>query len=615
MRRRRLLLILGGLGGLLVLGGVAVFRLADAASDLRQGERAVDAASTALIDGRIGDARESLADAERAVLDANATLQSSISLDVLGLLPGVQQNLEALTDSVEIAATVVHGGQRILATTDELEGPDGTLQVSLSAGSIPLDGVRDARSEVRALLDQLGEVDDDEGSALLLPATRELRRTVAAEAIHRRAQLDRVDRGLTLLNELVGGDRPRRYLLAVANTAEMRGTGGMMLNYGVLEGADGGVDLTAFGRVDELMIATAQTTEDAGLPADYARRWKGFDITREWRNATMSGDFTLVAPVLAQMYERATGLRADGVIQVDPAGLAAILQSVGPVTVPELGEVDAENVEALVLNEAYRRFPDVQERTDVLGDVAEAAFRRLVDGDFASVRSLAEPLVDAVDGRHVMVHSDTPRVGSVIASFGADGSLPDVETKDYAHLTVQNMSGNKLDYYVDTGLAVRGRRPGGEIGSWGVDITLTNTAPVGERTPRYIFGPFEESFTAGTYRAAVTLYLPEGTSLESASDTPYRLEPSLQTEDGRPLVGFWIDVPAGQSRTVSLDLRMAPRPPDETYELLLVPSARVRPTTASVRIETDDGTAVAEVVLDRPWVVNDLGPARPISGV
>ena len=225
---------------------------------------------------------------------------------------------------------------------------------------------------------------------------------------------------------------------------------------------------------------------------------------------------------------------------------------------------------------------------------------------------MAEPIVEAVDGRHIMVHSSSSEVGSAIAFFGADGSLPDVDTQDYAHLTVQNLSGNKLDYYLDTGLQVTGQRPGGEIGSWQVDITLTNNAPVGERTPRYIFGPFDDSLTAGSYRAAVTLYLPEGTSLESASDAPYRLPPSLQTENGRPLVGFWIDVPAGEPRTVSLDLRLAPRPHDKAYELLLVPSARVRPTTASIRIDTGKGNAVADVALDRPWVVTDLGKARPL---
>ena len=342
MTKRRVFIALGLLGLVALVGGVAAWRLVDAARDLRRGDRAIDAASTALVDGRIAAAQSSLADAERAVLDANSTLQSSASLRVLGLLPVVRQNLDSLTESVGLAATVIHGGQRILSTADQLEGPDGTLQVSLTAGSIPLDAVREARTEVQALLDQLADVDESDGSALLLPSTRTLRRTVTEEIVQRRAQLDRAYHGLTLLNDLVGGDRPRRYLLAVANTAEMRGTGGMMLNYGVLEGSDGGIELTDFGRVDQLVVAAPQSPADAGLPDDYARRWDGFDITREWRNATMSGDFTLVAPVLEKMYLRATGLPADGVIQIDPTGLAALLESVGPVTVPELGEVNAE---------------------------------------------------------------------------------------------------------------------------------------------------------------------------------------------------------------------------------------------------------------------------------
>ena len=60
------------------------------------------------------------------------------------------------------------------------------------------------------------------------------------------------DTGSGVLADLVGGHGDRTpYLVAVANTAEMRGAGGMILSYGVL-GSDGKVELSHFGRIDEL---------------------------------------------------------------------------------------------------------------------------------------------------------------------------------------------------------------------------------------------------------------------------------------------------------------------------------------------------------------------------
>ena len=48
-------------------------------------------------------------------------------------------------------------------------------------------------------------------------------------AAERQPQLDAVSRGLELLGDIAGTDAPQRFLIAVANTAEMRGGGGMIL--------------------------------------------------------------------------------------------------------------------------------------------------------------------------------------------------------------------------------------------------------------------------------------------------------------------------------------------------------------------------------------------------
>ncbi|WP_436793927.1 DUF4012 domain-containing protein [Actinospongicola halichondriae] len=589
-------------------GVLGAFNLVGASRSLRDAERHVGQAAAAIRDGRIEDARRSLAAAELGIADANESLHAP-SLALAGMVPVVQQNLASLRESVELAAVVVHGGGRILSTADQLEGPDGTLQVSLAEGTVPIDALAIARKEVEALLIEIPRNLDDSGGTFLLGPTRELHDAVRDEARARRVELERLDRGLAILDELVGGDRPRRYLVAVANTAEMRGTGGMMLNYGVLEGSGGTIELRDFGRVEELDVAVPVPPDSVGLPEDLLDRWDGFDLTREWRNTTVSADLPLVAPALQAMYERATGLPADGVIQIDPTGLARILDVVGPVLVEELGVVDAGNIEALVLNEAYTLFPGVEERSDVLGNVAEAAFRRLVEGEFPSVRDLAEAVSTAVDGRHLLVHSSSTDVENSIASFGADGSLPPADLLDSFHLTVQNVSGNKLDYYLDTSIELRGERVAGEVGELTAAVTVTNTAPPGVTEPRYVFGPISDEQEAGLYRGVVTLYLPTGSSLASSSGGPFRLAPSLQTEDGRPLISAWIDVPAGESRTMEFDLRLAPTAEGD-YEIRLVPSPRVRPTMASVSVATGSGMVQGDVELDRTWVLSVSGSSE-----
>ena len=403
------------------------------------------------------------------------------------------------------------------------------------------------------------------------------------------------------MTELAGGNGDRNYLLAIANTAEMRGSGGMVLNYGVLNGSGGHPRPHEFGRIDEL--AFAGPVDVPLMPVDYLDRWAGFEPLSRWRQANLAGDFRVVAPVLEAMYRSATGRYVDGVLQIDPAGLASLLEGVGPVFVGEIGEVRSDNVVALTLNEAYFQFPGVEERTDVLGDVAEAGFRRLVDGDIPSLRQLATAMVAAVDGRHILVHTKGRGVATELVAFGADGALPPVDEVASFHLTAQNLAGNKLDYYLDTGLRITGALPDADSGSLDAEVVLTNTAPAAETEPAYIFGPgpITTPLRAGVLRSLVTLYMPVGTSLDGASGAVLVQPPVSGTEAGRPYASFTVDVPAGESRSVVLSLRTAPSPPGG-QSFVVVPSPRVRPTTFSAEISTGGERLRGAVALDRRWV-------------
>jgi hypothetical protein len=336
--------------------------------------------------------------------------------------------------------------------------------------------------------------------------------------------------------------------------------------------------LERFGPIDELAL-----TEPAAVnPApDYLKRFSQFDPTMFWRNVNMSADYPQVASVMQAMFLAHEKSAVDGVIQVDSMGLSALLRGVGPVTIPELGEVNADNAVALTLNEAYTRFPDRPVRQEYLGQVAEAAFRRLVTGDYPSLKGLASALGDAAAHRNIIFWSSRPDGERPAAQLRADGALPD--NPDFAALAVENLTGNKLDYYLNTRLRVTGRRPAGDLGRLTAQITITNTAPRNGR-PAYVFGPFLPSFQPGEYDGLVNLYLPAGVSIAGSSglDQPGSL--ALQGEAGRSIASFRTVLQAGQSRVVTLDLKLAPRPPGQ-YVLDLVPVPRVRPTSVEVDID------------------------------
>jgi hypothetical protein len=567
--------------GPVVAVAVAVvgLRLVGIAGDLRAARGHLDDAVTHLQDGRLGPARESLAAARALLVDANAGLYGTPDVGIAGMVPVAGTNLDAVRDVVADALAVAGAAEDVLGEAVPLEGADGKLEVSLRAGTVPLDVVDAVQAELEDLAATL-PLGSPPDSAVLLPAVRDAAREVHATLVARRQQVDTLSAGLTLLEELSGGNGDRRYLIAVANTAEMRATGGMILSYGVLEGRAGELELVAFGPIDELFLGAGVDPVAVGAPADELARWSGLEPLRLWRNANLVPDPTVVAPRLQAMAEAAGGVPFDGVVHVDPAGLAALLEGVGAVDVPGLGTVDHTNVVDLTLNRAYVDFPDNDQRREVLGDVAEAAFRRLVEGDFPSLRVLAEALARAAEERHLALWSDRVAAAQPSAFFGADAALPAPDDLDHVLLTVQNFSKNKLDYYLDTALDLRGARPGSRPGTLTATVTVTNAAPPGGRAS-YVFGPNAPGEVAGLYRGVVSLYLPRGTSLVGSTSPA-----SLTSEAGRSVVGFPIELAAGQTTTVTLELALAPRP-DEPYHLSLVPVPRVRPTIVSVGLDVD----------------------------
>jgi len=570
---------------LVVLGVLATVRLVKVAHDLQRARDLLQTAGQQIEQGQLGGARTNLDEAQKLLTRSNNQLYNDPSLDILGVLPVVHQNLSSLRGSVGLALRMTDGGSHILSITQPLESPSGKLEVPFVNGQIPLKAVQDAQAatdQLAAVLPQKGVRPND---SLVVGPISHAQDQLYDQAALRRTELVSVSHGLKLLQGLSGEDGPKTYLIAVANTAEMRGSGGMILSYGTLHADHGTFTLGDFGRIDDLLLDNPVDPASLKLPSDFMTRWGELGPTQLWRNANVNPDFQFDAPILEAMYKQKTGDAVDGVIQIDPAGLGAILRGTGPILVDQLGVVDADNVVDVTLNRAYIDVPDRDQRQELLGDVAREAFKKLVGGHLDSLRPLGQALFDAALGRHVMFYGNDPSVEAETAFFNASGAMPAPDAQDYAVLTVQNFSKNKLDYYVDTSLQLDGDRPSKKQGHLTATITVANTAPT-DGSSTYVFGPNDVGETRGLYRGIVSLYLPNGVTLDGSSGDPTTAAPVVTGDGGRTAVTFTVEVPAGQQRAVTLRLTLAPRPTGD-YQFQIVPIGRIRPTVVGVDITAD----------------------------
>ena len=162
----------------------------------------------------------------------------------------------------------------------------------------------------------------------------------------------------------------RRYFLAFQNNAELRGTGGFIGNWGEIVGEGGRLRLERFGR-----LRGAERRRDPPPDGHRVRRRSSsagrmFNPGQIWQQVNVSPDFPTTARLIGELYPQSGGEPVDGVIAVDPPGLAAMLKLTGPVAVPGWPvPITADNVVDVTLREAYEAFPQ-DERVAFLGDLA-----------------------------------------------------------------------------------------------------------------------------------------------------------------------------------------------------------------------------------------------------
>src|SRR5437868_3727525 len=101
---------------------------------------------------------------------------------------------------------------------------------------------------------------------------------------------------------IFGDGRPRQYLLAVQNPAELRATGGIIGSWGIVTASNGKVDVgdvQSISALNEEGVSPANSTRHLNAPQEYLARYSRFTPAQVLQNVNMSPDFPTVARLIA----------------------------------------------------------------------------------------------------------------------------------------------------------------------------------------------------------------------------------------------------------------------------------------------------------------------------
>ncbi|HEX8802678.1 MAG TPA: DUF4012 domain-containing protein, partial [Acidimicrobiales bacterium] len=389
--------------------------------------------------------------------------------------------------------------------------------------------------------------------------------------------------------DLLGADQPRHYLVLFVTPVEARGRTGFPGNFAELVLDDGKLSMPRFGRISELeQGGTPPDQRTLTDPPDYVARYDRFDPAGTWRNITMSPDFPSVAVAAEQLYPQSGGGPIDGVLAVDPVGLAGLLRYTGPVDVAGFGQLTAENAAQFLLLDQYTRFTDVSQRIDVLEQVARTTFERLTLADLPGPRAVSEQLDPLVDGGHIQFTPVDTQQFLVIDQLGLAGRLGDIDG-DALAVTTSNAAGSKIDLFLERELryAVRWDPASGQVAGT-ITATLHNTAPA-SGLPDYVIGNVI-GLPIGTNRSYLSIYTPFDVGAARIDGQPLSVESAVERD--RNVYSTFVTIPPGGTVTVELDVTGRV---EGDYALDLAQQPLVHAEQAAVSIEVaGDGEVAAD---------------------
>jgi hypothetical protein len=177
-----------------------------------------------------------------------------------------------------------------------------------------------------------------------------------------------------------------------------------------------------------------------------------------------------------------------------------------------------------------------------------------------SPRKLLDALGRAVSERRISVWSSSPKDQQLLEQTPLAHQIPD-DPAPYAAVVINNLGGNKMDYYLDRQIEYVADGCDGDKRNSTVTVRLTNTVSDVGPLPDYVAGRlgffpgFAGDIPRGTMLTSVRLLTTKGAEIKSVLVNGKRSRVFAAVERGHPTYEAQLAIPPG--RTLELTFRLS----------------------------------------------------------
>jgi hypothetical protein len=512
------------------------------------------------------------------------------STRLAGFLPWIGDDVRAVAPLARAAGDAASAGLSLVAAAGEAGWDGGDLSILGPQGQVDLGtlerarpGLDDAATSLRRGSDELEGIAVDDLVPPLKDVVGDARSTLGE-------QLDLVvdARDLaTALPGMLGGDGPRRYLLAFQNLSAPRGTGGYLGFVGVLEADDGRLELASLDPVGDVPVVPP-----VEVPPDVARRYERFGVRTTMWASNYPPDVPTSSPIAMAIWREAGLGSVDGVIWSDTVWMAGMLDAIGPVSTPAWPEpVTSENL-VEVFN---RRLFETQDSAEI--DATQARLGLDLWAALLTRRpeptALASAMSSGARSGNLAVYSTDDQAQAALERLDAAGlfALGD----DPLAVVWQDASANRAGFFAEHEVASEVSLAADGSADVRTRVTMRNGAPSGP--PSQLLGDGSDGVPVGFWGVDVEVYLP----LDAIDPAVAVSRPSVTDIDeayGHPVADAYLYADPGGRATATVDYRLDDAATEDdgvwTYRIRVVPRPSLRPVPYSLELTLPSGAQVVE---------------------
>ena len=355
--------------------------------------------------------------------------------------------------------------------------------------------------------------------------------------------------GLSNSKSLIGFNGDKNYLLVFQNTAEARGTGGIIGAYAVIKLHKGNLTVEKKGSNVDLKHLSK-------LPINLGSKFYNLygNAPAIWQNSNESPHFPYAAKIWLSLWQHQSDQILDGVISVDPEAISYVLSVIGPVSLPSGEVINSSNVVKKTLSTSYARYAtDNIKRKEYLVEIMSLVLNKLSRTNNLEKLKVANALMAPYSQHRLLFYSTNPHTQSAIEKTKFGGTLSNAVNNEY-RVVILNTSGNKMDYYLTKKISLRSLACSKEPKTQ-ITVTLTNTYDGLNPLPNYVWGRLDlnkPNGLGGSYGFNAFIYGPTKATIFSV-DIARQFDGLLDItqERNRPLAIVKLDLAPQESEQIT----------------------------------------------------------------